>query len=134
MWSARVTLDKVRFVCDPYGSGAKVEQSLPAGTPVALIYPNGYDKLSMSAHVQMDNGQIVEFGCRDKKSPYVQASKLQYDQLYKRIYKSGNTTLGITFDGYLYSIKNGVSTPVQTSFDGQIHELIANKTYTFFDM
>jgi hypothetical protein len=134
MWSAKVTLDKVRFVCDPYGSGAKVEQALPAGTPVSLIYPNGYDKLSMTAYVQMDNGQIVEFGCRDKKTPYVQLAKLQYDQVYKRIYKSGSTTLGLTFDGYLYNIKNGSSTIVQTPFDGQIHELIANKTYTFFDL
>ncbi len=134
MWSARVTLDKVRFVCDPYGTGTKVEQSLTGGTPVALLYPSGYDKLSMIGHVQMDNGTVVEFGCKDKKTPYLKTAAVQFDQVYKRIYKSGNTTLGLTFDGYLFTIQNGVSTPLQTPFDGQVHELVANKTYSFFDL
>lgn len=134
MWSARVTLDKVRFVCDPYGSAAKVEQTISGGTPVAILYPNGYDKLSLVAHLQLDNGAIVEFGCDAKKAPYMKPSALKYDQLYKRIYKAGATTLGLTFDGFLFSIQNGVSTPFQTPLDGQIHELIANKTYTFFDL
>ncbi len=133
MWSGRVSLDKVRFVCDPYGSGTKVEQSITGGTPVSIIYPNGYDKLALNAFLQLDNGQIVEFGCDNNKTPYMKTSALKYDQIYKRVYKSGTAILGLTFDGYLYKINAGVSTPVQTPFDGQIHELIANKTYEFFD-
>lgn len=133
-WSARVTQDKVRFVCDPYGSGTKVEQSISGGKPTSIVYPNGYDKLSMVAYLQMDSGAIVEFGCDSKKNPYMKNSSLQYDQAFKRIYKSGSVTLGLTEDGYLFQLQNGVSTPLTTPFDGQIHELVANKTHTFFDL
>lgn len=133
-WGAKVTANKIRFICDTYGSGNKVEQPISGGNPVSIVYPNGYDKLSTMAHIQLDNGTILEFGCQDKNTPYVKTSALHFDQVYKRIYKAGATTLGLTFDGHLFSLKNGIGTPLPTAFDGQVHELIANRTYTFFDL
>jgi hypothetical protein len=133
-WSAKVTTSSIRFVCDPYGSGAKVEQAISGGNPISIIYPSGYDKLSLASFLQMDNGLIVEFGCDAKKNPYMKNANIQLDQVFKRLFKSGTVTLGLTEDGHLYRVQNGSSTPLATPFDGQVHDLIANKTYTFFDL
>jgi hypothetical protein len=85
------------------------------------------------AHLQMDNGAIYEFGCKDKSSPYVQPTNMKFDQIFKRLYKSGNVVLGLTFDGSVFKVQNGTSTAVNTPMNGQIHDLAPNQVYGFFE-
>jgi len=131
-WGARAFVDKVRVVCNATAP-TTVELQYPNGAkPLAILYPNGYNREFANAHLQMDNGAILEFGCKNKNG-YLQASNLKYDQIFKRLYKAGNTTLGLTYDGNLFTVANGVSTPLNTQFNGQVHELAPNHNFTFYD-
>jgi hypothetical protein len=130
-WSARVYRDHVGFMCDPTNS---VIQDVPlAGrVPASLVYPEGYDRASGSVDLVLDSGAMVELGCSAKKA-FVRASSRSLDQKYKRVYKSGSETVGLRADGRLFKLNGTSSTPLQTSADGQIHELVPNENYSFFD-
>lgn len=129
-WTAQVYRNKVVFTCDPKSSSTQ-DVSL-TGAPLSLIYPDGYDRSSSSALMVMDDGSIQELGCASNRG-YAKASPMTLDQKYKRIYKSGNQVVGLTFDGRLFEIQGAKSSALQTSVDGRIHELVPSETYNFFE-
>lgn len=130
-WSAKVYASRVSLACDP-GSEAKGDVSLSDDTAVGLIYPNGYDRGSLRAHLIMQSGRVFEVGCENKK-PFLRAANLTFDQNFKRIHKAGGDVIGLSEDGRLFYINGGRSTPVPVSFSGQVHELIPSQTVDFLD-
>lgn len=130
-WNTKIYKDKITFACDPR---AATTRDLPTSgeVPVAALYPNGYDRAASSAHLLMESGKIFEFGCSGG-SPFLRASSVTFDQTFKRIYKAGNETVGLGQDGKLYRIQGSTSTPLSTSLDGRIYELVPNNNYSFFD-
>jgi hypothetical protein len=131
-WSAKVLKTKVTMACDPK-SDKKTDVTTGSETPASLIYPNGYDRENVSAHIAMQSGKIFEVGCAGT-APFLRPSTLAFDQSYKRIYKAGNDVVGLTKDGRLFRINGATSTPIQTSLDGRVYELAPNQSVSFLDM
>lgn len=132
-WGVKTFADKVEFVCDAQ-AGTKSQLSY-SGTakPVSFIYPNGYDREHLQAYIMMDNNQVMEVGCSNKTTPYLKATNITYDRPFKRVYKSGNVTLGLGTDGKLYTINGSSSVAFPTAFDGQISELLAHTNFAFYN-
>ena len=130
-WSARMYHDHLKFTCDP-GSSATNDVSTNGQVPVSALYPTGYDRAAASALFVSESGQIMEFGCSGSRG-YVRASTQKFDQYYKRVQRAGSEVLGLTKDGRLFKINGATSSPLQTSADGQIYELVPYQTYRFFD-
>lgn len=130
-WSARVMKTKVKIGCDPRSDSA-TEINTGAETPVALIYPNGYDRALKNAHLAMSSGKVFELGCSGS-SAFLRASHLTFDQGYKRIQKVGNEVVGLTNDGRLFKISGTTSTPLQTSVDGRVYDIAPNQFIEFLD-
>lgn len=131
-WGARFFKNKVRYTCTATATAAS-EQSLPSA-PLAILYPNGYNREMRSAFVAMENGSVMEFACSESGNFSLQPANLKLDQPYKRIYKADKVVLGLNHDGRLFQINlaNGTSTPVATAFDGQVYELMPHQEYGFF--
>lgn len=129
-WVAQVFPDKIRFACDPR-SETKRDVALTE-RPKALLYPNGYDRGAKVAQLQMDSGKVLDIGC-NRGTAEVKASTLSLDRGFKKMYRSGTETLGLTEAGLLFRIQNGRSTPLATPFDGHIYELVPTQSYDFFD-
>jgi hypothetical protein len=130
-WSARVYHKHIIFTCDPTSSATQ-DMQLNGQVPASLVYPTGYDRAVTAADLVLDNGSVLEIGCAGKKA-YVRASNVTLDQKYKRIYKSGGQVVGLTGDGRLFKLTGSSSTPLQTSADGRVYELVPNESYQFFD-
>ncbi len=130
-WAARILRDKMRIGCDPR-SDSYTDVANGGEVPVAMIYPNGYDRAARQAHVAMQSGRIFEIGCANNR-PYSRASSLSFDQRYKRIQKAGQDVIGLTQDGRLFRINGTASTPLQTPLDGRVHEIAPNQHVEFFD-
>src|SRR5262249_33030297 len=101
-------------------------------TPVAAVYPNGYDRAAGSAYLLTTSGSVMEFGCENKKA-FVRQASLTLDQKYKRVYKMGNTVLGLTNDGRLFQVNGTTSAPLQTSVDGRVYEIAPTEGIQFFE-
>jgi len=128
-WGGRVYKSKVSFSC---GMGASAtELPVTGGIPVSILYPNGYSREAFSTFMQMDNGSVYEFGCTNGKTPFITKSA-PFDQIYKQMYMSAGTTVGLTFDGRLFKIANGVSSLIANPYNGTITELAPNQVYGFF--
>lgn len=130
-WAARILRDKMRIGCDPR-SDSSTDVSNNGEIPVAMVYPNGYDRAARQAHVAMQSGRIFEIGCSGNR-PYARPSSLSFDQPYKRIQKAGADVVGLTADGRLFRISGSTSTALQTPLDGRIHEISPNQHVEFFD-
>lgn len=136
-WTARVTSQKIRFACDPR-SASTVEKALPSGEQAAgLLYPTGYDRASRVVQLLTQSGHMLEIGCDSGFNAFVRNSKMILDRPFKRVYKSGADILGLTTDGHLYRLSGEgnslTSTPLATSADGSIVELVPNQNVEFFD-
>jgi hypothetical protein len=130
-WSAKVYADHVNLACDPR-SETKSDVSLNGEVAVSLIYPNGYDRGVLRAHLVTQSGKMFEVGC-DNKRPYLRGADLVLDRSFKRVYKAGSDVVGLTHDGRLYSIVGSRSALLPVSFNGQVHELISSQTVDFLD-
>lgn len=131
-WNARVYRDKIRFSCDPRAEGNK-DIELKGVVPVAIIYPNGYDRAAKSAHLMSDSGKVYEFGCPNTSSPSFTPSSITLDQKYTSVHKAGNLILGLTAEGSLREIQGASSRPFPLgALDGQIAELVPNQTIEFY--
>ncbi len=129
-WSAKILKTKLVLACDPRAATSN-DVSTNGETPVAAVYPNGYDRANMYAHLVMASGRVFEFGCNDK-SAFLRASSEVLDGNFKRIHKAGGNVVGLGVDGKLYRIENGRSTLLSTAFDGQVFDLVPSQTYSFF--
>jgi|GEM_PF-988922 len=131
-WSARVYKNKVTLICDPRSPAMK-EFSLPNGlTATGLIYPEGYARDKYTALVTTESGEIYEVGCANKQAS-LKASNVKLDQKYSRIHKAGGQVFGLTADAKLYKLEAGRSTPVITSVDGSIVDIVPQQSFEFFD-
>lgn len=130
-WSARLLKNKAKIGCDPRSENT-VDVGTGGETPVALVYPNGYERGSKSAHVAMASGKIFEMGCENGRA-FLRASAFAFDQAYKRIHKAGSDMVGLTKDGRLFKISGTTSLPIATSLDGRVHELAPNQFIEFLD-
>ena len=131
-WSARVYKSTIKFLCDPK-SATVTEVAVPAGQVAAnLIYVNGYDRGVYSTNLVMQSGDIYELGCESQKA-YLKASPaVKLDQNYKRLYKLGARTVGLTVEGKMFLVDGGKSTPLQTS-QTKVLEIIPFQTFEFFE-
>lgn len=130
-WGARIYQNQISYSCDP-GAGAKTVTALSENA-VSVIYPNGYSRDASSAHVQLASGKVAEFGCKSKTSGFYQPSSLKFDQLFKRLYKSGAHVVGLNHDGDLFVVQNGVSTPLTAGAEGEVFDLVPHQIFGFFD-
>ncbi len=130
LWHAKVKRTEVIFGCDTRSNSLS---TLPTNgeTPVSVLYPNGYDRSARSTTMLMASGKVFEFGCNGT-SPFLRNSNNTYDRAFKRIYKSGTETLGLGADGKLYRVNGMTSTPLSTSLDGRIHDLVSMQSFGFF--
>lgn len=131
-WSARIFHSRVRLMCDPT-SDATQDLPMNGQTAVSAIYPTGYDRAVYSAQLITESGAVMEFGC-ENRVPFLRATTLSFDQNYKRVQKAGNLVLGLTGDGRLFQLNGATSTPLQTSADGRIFDLVPNEDFLFFDV
>lgn len=129
-WGVRIFKDKLRMTCS--AASATVTEVPTKGLPAHVLYPNGYNRENRLAYLAMADGSLMEFGCTESGSAVYQPSTLKFDQQFKRIYKAGNVVLGLNYEGRLFQINNGVSTPINTPFDGQVYELAPHQVYNFF--
>lgn len=130
-WSAKIFADKTAMSCDPR-SDARNEITFNGETAASMIYPNGYDRGANKAHIIMNSGRVFEMGCENKVG-YARVANMEFDQKFKRIHKAGNEVVGLSQDGHLFRISGSRSTPLETPFDGQIHDLAPNQFVEFFD-
>ncbi len=130
-WSTRVFTDHLKFLCDPRSSDSQ-DVSLDRQVPVAVIYPDGLDRGAASRNLLTESGAILQFGCQSGRG-YVKASALTLDQKFKRVYASGKLVLGLSPAGNLFRIDGMKSTPLSTSVDGRIFDLVPTQAYSFFD-
>lgn len=131
-WTAKVLKSKVVFACDPNANTSN-EVAAPNGeTPAALVYPEGYSRESSKIHLVMESGKIFEIGCSNRRG-YIAGSSLTFDQQYKRIQKVGNTVVGLSREGKLFTISGSTSSPLQTSLDGAVYDLVPNQSIGFLD-
>lgn len=131
-FKAKVVGNIVKMACDPK-SPTLQDYSLPTGAkPQTFIYPEGYSREPKLANLQTEDGKVFEVGCQGT-SGYVKQTTMTFDRLFKRIYKNGSQTLGLTADGNLFKISNGTSTPVQTNLQGSVFEIAPSFSYNFFD-
>jgi len=130
-WNARVYKSKVRFDCDPHAANTQ-EITLPEA-PQSLIYLSGYDRSAKQTQLVAQSGKIYDLGCNGTTA-FLRASSTTLDQKYKRIYKVGALTLGLTMDGNLRSINGASSTAFSlgAGLDGQIHEIMPNQAVDFY--
>lgn len=131
-FKAKVYANKVSMACDPTTPSLKDVAITGTAKPMTFVYPYGYSREPKVAHLQMENGQIMEVGCQGT-NPYITNSSIKYDKIFKRVYLSGTATLGLGTDGNLYTITNGVSTLLNTGFQGKVFELAPSASYSFFD-
>jgi hypothetical protein len=130
-WNARVYKSKVRFDCDP--SKPNTQEIALSEAPMSLIYVNGYDRAAKQTQLVAQSGKIYDLGCNGTTA-FVRPSNTILDQKYKRIYKVGALTLGLTMDGNLRSISGSSSSAYSlgAGLDGQIHEIMPNQAVDFY--
>jgi hypothetical protein len=129
-WGLRVFGDRARFGCDPRSEATR-DVSLNGETAKSLLYPNGYDRASKVVQLQTVSGKILDLSCVGGAS--VKPSTLTLDRGFKRMYRSGAETIGLGDDGKLYRVVGSVSQPVNTVYDGRIHDIAPSSGYKFFD-
>lgn len=130
-WTSKVFKNKVVFTCDPRAATVS-EVALNGEIAANIVYPNGYDRAAASASLVTESGRVFDFGCQGT-SAFVRPSNLTLDQPYKRIQKAGSDLVGLGQDGKLYKITGSSSSPISTSLDGRIHDLVPYPSYSFFD-
>ncbi len=129
-WTVRVYHNHLLFVCDPT-SPATQDVILSGQVAGSVLYPNGYDRAASSTFLITETGTLMEFGCKSRKA-FVQAARMTLDQKYKRVQKLGQEVIGLTPDGRLFVINGAHSTPLKTSMDGRIYDLMPSQTFAFF--
>ena len=130
-WSARVFKKNVVLVCDP-ASPALKELPLPNGlTAAGLIYPDGYARDKYTVQLTTETGEIFDVSCLNKQ-PSLKPSAMKLDQKFSRIHKVNNQTLALTAEGSLFKIEAGRSTPLSTTLDGNITEMLPQDSFEFF--
>lgn len=129
-WNTRVYRNHILFACDPHSERT---EDLPLTNQVAagILYLSGYDRSSSSAHLITEDGSILEMGCQSGRA-FVKPALISMDQKYKRVQKSGNEVLGLTAEGRLFRLSGNSSTPLVTSVEGRIHDLVPTESYQFF--
>ena len=130
-WAAQVKSGELLIKCESRSDRGQT-LSYQGEEPLTVIYPNGYSRHNLSAHLMMRSGKIFEFGCNRKRG-YLHSTQLELDQKYKRVYKSGRLTIGLTSDGNLYKIDGTGSIKISTQIDGQIHDIAPAESFKFFD-
>lgn len=133
-WNAKIYKSKIAFSCSASTEALSEIQFDSGVTAVGILNINGYDRIARSNYVMASNGTIYEFGCTTGSKSFLKPTSIKLDQNYKRIHKIGNTIVGLTTDGHLMEINNGVSKPILTAVDGQVFEIAPRATYTFFDL
>lgn len=131
-WSARVYKNKITFVCDPRSPSTKDIQFPNGMKPVSVIYPEGYARDKYTVLVTTEGNEILEAGCVNKQATLKQSS-VRLDQKYTRVHKASDQVLGLSADGKLFRIESGRSTPVSTSIDGSIAEIVSQQSFNFFE-
>lgn len=132
-WSAVVSSDSVKFMCDPRGDSSNVV-SLNGEVAANLLYPTGYNRASRTIHLATESGKIFELSCaRAGGRGEVKPSNLSFDRAFKRIYKIANTTFGLGADGKLYKIHGTTSELVAANVPEAIHEIAPREAFEFFD-
>jgi len=131
-WSARIYKNKVSLICNPRSFEIKDIQLPNSLTATGLIYPEGYARDKYTVLLTTENGEVFEAGCVNMQGS-LKASTLRLDQKYLRIHKAGAQVFGLAADGKLYKLEAGRSTPVQTSLDGSIIEIIPQQSFEFFE-
>lgn len=130
-WSARVYKNKITFLCDPKSPATK-DLALPNGiTAASLIYPDGYARDKYTANLTAETGEIYEIGCVNKAAS-IKPAAFKLDQKYSRIHKAAGQVFGLSPDGKLYKLEAGRSTPLVTSLDGSIIEIVPQQSFEFF--
>lgn len=132
-WNAKVYKSKIVFSCDPK-SPALSEQTLTGSVASGILHLNGYDRSAKMNYLATEDGAIYEFGCDNQLQSYLKPASIKLDQKFKRIYKSGDSLIGLTSDGHLFQIKDAKSLPLQTAMDGQIYEMVPRQIFNFFDL
>lgn len=131
-WSARIYKNKVTLLCDPRSASTKDFQ-LPSGlTAASLLYPTGYSREAYTALFTTETGEVFEVSCVNKQAS-MKASTVRLDQKYSRIHKVNGQVFGLAADGKLYKIETGRSTPLTTSLDGSIIEIVPQQSFEFFE-
>lgn len=130
-WNARVYKNTLKLACDPTSANVTDLQYPNGQAPANLIYLNGYDRGAYSTQLMMQSGDIFELGCANKKA-YLKAANVKLDQKYKRLFKVGNQTLGLTQEGKLFNVDGGKSTPVAAA-QGQYLEITPMQMFEFFE-
>lgn len=130
-WSARVYKKSITFICDPK-SAATTDIQIPNGlTAASLVYPDGYSREKYTTNLTTESGEIFEISCLNKKAS-LKPSSVKLDQKYTRIHKAAGVVFGLALDGKIYKIEAGRSTPVVTSLDGSIIEIVPQESFEFF--
>lgn len=130
-WSARVYKTKVTLICDPRSTATK-DMPLPTGlTAATIVYPEGYARDKYTVQVVAETGEVFDASCINKQAS-LKPSAVRFDQKYTRIHKSNNVVFGVA-EGKLFKIEAGRSTPVQTSIDGSIIEIVPQQSFDFFE-
>lgn len=130
-WSARVYKNKVTFLCDPKSPAMK-DLAIPAGmTAASLIYPDGYARDKYMANLATETGEVFELGCVNK-APSLKPAALRLDQKYVRVHKAAGQVFGLSADAKLYKLEAGRSTPITTTLDGSIIEIVPQQSFEFF--
>lgn len=131
-WAAKAYAEKINLACDPRSSRTK-DVSTSGETPVTYIYPDGYNRSKFEVQILMKSGKIFSVGCRSKR-PFIEESRDQLDQMYKRVHKVDGVVIGLTADGHLYEIQGMHSTKLVTSQDGRIHDIAPLEIFEFYEM
>lgn len=129
-WHAKVKRTEVIFGCEAR-STTLTTLSTNGETPVAVIYPNGYDRVQRSNQVLMASGKVFDMGCNGN-SAFLRESSTRFDQSFKRLYRSGGETIALGTNGKLYRVNGSTSTVLSTALDGRIHDFAAAESFNFF--
>lgn len=130
-WGVRLNTDTARFTCDP-SSNTTSELRLPEAAS-NFIYPNGYNRGASAITMVSVSGTLYELGCGADRTPFVRASTLKLDQAYARVFKSGETTVGLTRAGRLVRVTEQRSEALALPFNGRVRELVPYDDVEFFD-
>jgi hypothetical protein len=127
------TPDQKAALADLHIGASTKDFQLPSGlTAASLLYPTGYSREAYTALFTTETGEVFEVSCVNKQAS-MKASTVRLDQKYSRIHKVNGQVFGLAADGKLYKIETGRSTPITTSLDGSIIEIVPQQSFEFFE-